>query len=237
MVNCLAVIPCRGGSKGVHRKNLREVGGIPLVAHTINAANASTLITRTIVSTDDDEIASVAKEYGGDVPFIRPEKYATDQAKSIDVVLHALNKCSEQFKEQYDYLILLQPTSPFRDNIHIDSAIKMLVGNKNAESLISVKEVPNECNPHYIYKILDDNYCQPLIDSKEIIRRQDQPKSYVRNGAIYVVKVPYLLQNESLMAERSLAYEMSDESSVNIDTELDLVIARSIADKRVNEKK
>jgi CMP-N,N'-diacetyllegionaminic acid synthase len=232
MVSCLAVIPCRGGSKGVHRKNLREIDGIPLVAHTIHAANASKLITRTIVSTDDDEIASVAKEYGGDVPFIRPEKYATDQAKSIDVVLHALNKCSEQFKEQYDYLILLQPTSPFRDNIHIDSAIKMLVGNKNAESLISVKEVPNECNPHYIYKILDNRYCEPLIESAEIIRRQDQPKSYVRNGAIYVVKVSYLLQNESLLAAKNLAYEMDDESSINIDTELDLIVARSIADTR-----
>ncbi len=232
MVNCLAVIPCRGGSKGVHRKNLREIDGIPLVAHTIHAANASKLITRTIVSTDDDEIASVAKEYGGDVPFIRPEKYATDEAKSIDVVFHALNQCCELFKEQYDYLILLQPTSPFRTSIHIDSAIQMLINDENAESVISVKEVPNECNPFYIYKILDNSYCQPLIESKEIVRRQEQPKSYVRNGAIYVVKVQNLLQNGSLIAAKNLAYEMDDESSINIDTELDLLVTRTIASKR-----
>jgi CMP-N,N'-diacetyllegionaminic acid synthase len=233
----LAIIPARGGSKGIKRKNLQLINQIPLIAHTIEASNKSNLINRMIVSTDDEEIADISKKYGADVPFMRPEKYATDEAKSIDVVLHALNKCSEQFKEQYDYLVLLQPTSPFRNFIHIDSAIQMLIDDDNAESLISVKEVPNECNPYYIYKIFDNSYCQPLIESNEIIRRQEQPKSYVRNGAIYVVKVQYLLQNKSLIAAKNLAYEMDDESSINIDTELDLLIAKSIASKQMNENK
>ena len=107
MVNCLAVIPCRGGSKGIHRKNLREIGGIPLVAHTINAANAATLITRTIVSTDDEEIAIVAKKYGGNVPFIRPSEFASDESKSIDVAMHALRTCAQN-GEHYDIFVLLQ---------------------------------------------------------------------------------------------------------------------------------
>ncbi len=229
----LAVIPARGGSKGIKGKNLQAINDEPLIAYTIKASLNSKLVTKTIVSTDDEKIAKTAIEYGADVPFMRPIEYATDQAKSIDVVLHALKECSSIYSEDYDLLILLQPTSPFRNAMHIDNAIQMLAGVKNADSLISVKEVSNDINPHYLYEITKNDFCEPMFKQDEIVRRQDLPPCYVRNGAIYAVRTRYLEENRSLIAERNLAFEMDDECSINIDTELDLLIARSIALKNL----
>ncbi len=233
----LAVIPARGGSKGIKYKNIQHINNMPMIGHTIKASKQSKLITRTIVSTDDEEIATISKKYLAEVPFLRPEKLANDCAKSISVALHALNACSKKYNEEYDYFVLLQPTSPFRESTHIDCAIQLLIDDNDADSLISVKEVSNECNPHYIYKISNNNYCEPLIESKEILRRQELPKNYVRNGAIYIVKVQYLKEHESLISDKNLAYEMDDESSINIDTELDLLVARSVASLRESNKK
>jgi len=156
-MNVLAVIPARGGSKGIKFKNLQDVGGKPLIAHTIEASISSRLISRTIVSTDDPQIAEVAKEYGASVPFMRPSMYATDTAKSIDVAIHALSECASIYNENYDLFVLLQPTSPFRTATHIDEALMLLSNDPNADSLISVKEVSNDCNPHYIYSLDEGN--------------------------------------------------------------------------------
>ena len=228
MVNCLAVIPCRGGSKGIHRKNLREIGGIPLVAHAINAANASKLITRTIVSTDDEEIASVAREYGGDVPFIRPAKFATDESKSIDVAMHALRACVQK-GEQYDIFVLLQPTTPLRSAQDIDSTIQLLIDNPDYNSAITVKPVGSS-HPNYLYKATnDDGEMTPYIDnSMAEVRRQEFADVYVRNGAVYAVNVSYMLDNSRLLDEPVLTNIMSEETSVNIDNEFELYLAQQI---------
>jgi CMP-N,N'-diacetyllegionaminic acid synthase len=228
MVNCLAVIPCRGGSKGVHRKNLRKIGGIPLVAHTINAANASTLITRTIVSTDDEEIAAVTKEYGGDAPFVRPAEFSTDESKSIDVAMHALRACMQN-GEHYDIFVLLQPTTPLRSAQDIDSTIQLLIDNPSHNSAITVKPVGSS-HPNYLYKTVNDSgEMIPYIDnSMAEIRRQEFADIYVRNGAVYAVRASYMLENSKLLDESVLAHQMSEETSVNIDDEFELYLAQQI---------
>ncbi len=228
MVNCLAVIPCRGGSKGIHRKNLREIGGIPLVAHTINAANAATLITKTIVSTDDEEIAIVAKKYGGDVPFIRPSEFASDESKSIDVAMHALRTCVHN-GEHYDIFVLLQPTTPLRSAQDIDSTIQLLIDNPKFNSAITVKPVGSS-HPNYLYKTVNDSLIMtPYIDNGMAeVRRQEFADIYVRNGAVYAVKTDYMLENSKLIDERVLVHRMSEETSVNIDGEFELYLAQQI---------
>jgi CMP-N-acetylneuraminic acid synthetase len=230
-MNILAIIPARGGSKGVKRKNIRTIDGKPLIAYTIEAANKSSLISRSIVSTEDKEISDVAKRYGADVPFIRSEKYATDEAKSIDVVFEVLDKCKKIFKEKYDLLVLLQPTSPFRDHTHIDNAIQMIIDQSEADSLVSVTEAANSCNPNYLYKSINGKYYAPLIDS-EIIRRQELPIYYVRNGAIYIVRIDYLEKYRSFISKNNLIFKMDERVSVNIDTEMDLLFARVVAESK-----
>ena len=229
----LSVIPARGGSKGIKHKNLQEISGKPLIVHTIEASRSSKLVNRTVVSTDDPKIADVAKKHNADVPFMRPSEYATDTAKSIDVALHALAKCSAIFGECYDLLVLLQPTSPFRKAKHIDEALLLLMEDSNADSLISVREVANDCHPHYVYSINESNRCSPFIGSTAIRRRQDLPSAFVRNGAIYAVKSKYLQQHRRLISEYNIAYRMTNEDSINIDTELDLTLARSLVSKKV----
>ena len=228
MVNCLAVIPCRGGSKRVHRKNLREIGGIPLVAHAINAANASTLITRVIVSTDDEEIAAVAKEYGGDVPFIRPAELAIDESKSIDVAMHALRTCMKNV-EHYDIFVLLQPTTPLRSAQDIDATIQLLIDNPDHNSAITVKPVGSS-HPNYLYKTVNNNgEMIPYIDnSMAEVRRQEFEDIYVRNGAVYAVRTSYMLENSKLLDESVLAHKMSEETSINIDDEFELYLVQQI---------
>ena len=227
----LSVIPARGGSKGIKYKNLQEISGKPLIAFTIEASMSSKLVTRTVVSTDDPKIADLAKQYGADVPFMRPSAYATDTAKSIDVALHAITECSAIYGECYDFFVLLQPTSPFRTAEHIDEALLMLMEDSNADSLISVREVANDCHPYYVYSIKASNRCFPFIESTTIGRRQDLPSAFVRNGAIYAVKSQYLQRHRRLISEHNIAYMMTDEDSVNIDTELDLAFARSLVSK------
>ena len=229
-MNILAIIPARGGSKGVKRKNIRKINKKPLIAYTIEEARKSLLINKYVVSTEDRQISDVAKKYGASIPFSRSKEYSTDEAKTVDVTLEALSKCEKIFKERYDFLVLLQPTSPFRKSVHIDSAIQMMIDQPEADSLISVVKVSNECSPHYLYVKNDKKYCAPLIDG-EIIRRQDIPDYYRRNGAIYVVKTDYFKQNKSFISKANLLLEMSEEFSVNIDTEMDLSFARFIAEQ------
>ena len=227
-MNILAIIPARGGSKRVKRKNIRNINNKPMIAYTVEAAKKSKYITRLIVSTDDDEIANIALNFGAEVPFLRPSMYSTDKAKSIDLVLHSLIECKRIYQENYDFVLLLQPTSPFRNSSHIDEAIQMLIDNSNADSLISVNE-SGHFHPHYLYFPINQNFIKPLIENIEIKGYQEMDKSYIRNGAIYLVKASYLETNKSFIAENNLAILMDELSSINIDTEIDLKLANIIA--------
>jgi pseudaminic acid cytidylyltransferase len=219
----LAIIPARGASKRLPRKNILDLSGKPLIAWTIEAALGSKYIDRVVVSTDDQEIANIAKKHGADIPFIRPSELATDQTTSVDVVLHLLNQL-EKIEDKYDYVILLQPTSPLRTAKNIEEAIKLL-RTKNSDAVISVCE---SGHPPLWYNTLPDdmsmdNFLDASIKNK---RSQDLPKQYRVNGAIYISSIERL-RNESsfFLSENCHAYIMEQNVSIDIDTRDDFDFA------------
>ena len=222
----LALIPARGGSKGVPRKNIKLLNGIPLIEYTIYAAKNSKLITDIIVNSDDDEILEIAQKNKVSI-FKRSRDLATDTSASIDVVCDTLQQLQSQNKF-YDAIILLQPTSPFRPIGFIDEAIEKFLNN-GFDSLISVLEVPHEYNPHWTFE-LKDNQLQIATGEKEIIkRRQDLPKTYFRDGSIYITKTEVLL-NQKTFYGQSIGYiESNPDYYCNIDTLKDWEVAESKA--------
>ncbi len=229
MKNVLAVIPARGGSKGVKRKNLCTVGGVSLVARAINSAKSAKSILRCIVSTDDEEIASAAVEAGGDVPFMRPAELATDTASSVDVLIHAYEFCKRHDNVDYDIVVLLQPTTPFRSGEDIDGTVELLKASPGHKSAVTIAPAEG-CNPHYLYRYQSDNAeILPLLINDSVgERRQDLEKYYIRTGAVYAVMSSYLIGQHRVMGENSLAYIVDAERSINIDSQLELIIANQI---------
>lgn len=213
----LCIIPARGGSKGVPGKNIKLLAGKPLIAYTIASALESKMITECIVSTDSEEIKTVAEQYGINVPFIRPAELATDLAKSIDVVLHALQFMIHQGK-QYYAVLLLQPTNPFRPKAFIDRAIEKYI-NGGFDSLISVLPVPHEYHPHWVFEPDANGHLQIATGENEIIsRRQDLPPAYFRDGSIYITSTEVLLKKKSFYGNRLGFIKADPNCHVNIDT-------------------
>lgn len=212
----LAIITARGGSKGVPRKNIRLLGGKPLISWTIDEAAKSKYVDRTIVSTDDYAIADIARQSGGEVPFIRPEYLAQDDTPGIAPVLHAL----DELKEKYHLIVLLQPTSPLRTVADIDGCIEKLLAS-GSKSCVSV--VAPDKSPYWMYSINEYEYLTPLFDAN-FERRQDIPKVYALNGAVYVAECEWLKSTKSFISDNTVAYVMAKEHSLDIDTELDLRI-------------
>lgn len=210
----LALITARGGSKGIPRKNIKPLNGIPLINWTINAAKNSSYIDRLILTTEDDEIANIAINAGCEVPFMRPPSLATDTATSMDVILHAL----ENIKQNYDYLLLLQPTSPFRTSKQIDDIIKQGL-DREAPLTVSVSEVKK--HPSFMYKLTENLTLTPITSNQQHKRRQDMPKIYEYNGALYLSSIPYLLKNKSFKTEDVQAFIMDTITSVDIDEPID----------------
>jgi N-acylneuraminate cytidylyltransferase len=226
----LGVIPARGGSKGVPRKNLQTVGGIPLVVRAVQSAAQSTRLTRTVVSTDDDEIAQIAAEAGGDVPFRRPDDLAADTAQAIPNIQHALRTVEElEASEPYDAVMMLQPTTPFRTAADIDAAVELLE-TTGSDSVISVVDVGGHhpARMHYVDDGLLGNH--PLSEAYENQNRQELRPMYIRNGAIYLTRREVLLGGSFRGAE-CRAFEMPSERSVNIDGPLDFAFATWLAEQ------
>lgn len=214
----LAVIPARGGSKGVIRKNIREVAGKPLIAWTIEEANKSKYIDRIILSSDDDEIIAVARELGCDVPFVRPAELSMDDTPGVDPVIHAI-----QALPGYDYVVLLQPTSPLRKINDIDGCIELCI-NKQVNSCVSVTE-PDK-SPFWMFTIDDNDLMHPLLEKTTLIlRRQNLPPVYALNGAVYMADTKAIIVNRSFITNETVAYRMSKNNSIDVDTEVDLLIA------------
>ena len=214
----LAIIPARGGSKGVLRKNIRLVGGKPLLARTVESAKASKFIDRLILSSDDNEIIESAKKFGCEVPFKRPKALSTDSAGSIGVVKHAI----KNIQERYDYIVLLQVTSPLRMTEDIDACIKLCVENA-ASSAVSVTKI--EKSPYWFYRINKEFRMSPFLSVKDIpSRRQDSELLYELNGAVYVIDTDKIGECDSFMFDDTCAYEMPQNRSLDIDTELDFKI-------------
>ncbi len=216
----LAIIPARGGSKGVPRKNIREVAGKPLIAWAIEETKKSGYIDRVVVSTDDQEIADIAVQWGGEIPFLRPAEMARDDSPGIAPVIHILNTCDFL----YDLVVLLQPTSPLRTVEDIDGAIAHMVC-QNATACVSVVE-PDK-SPYWMYTMNGDGHLVPLLEG-DYACRQDIPKVYALNGAVYVAETSWLLRTKTFVTDETIAYIMPKERSIDIDTETDLAISSII---------
>ena len=221
----LAVIPARGGSKGVPGKNIKELAGKPLIAYTIEAALTSAVFEKVIVSTDSRKIAEIAVRYGAEVPFLRPKEISGDMTSSDDVILHALEYFGKSGVE-FDEVCKLQPTSPFREASHIKEAYSLFQERK-ADFLVSVCKC--EHSPLWSGVIGEDLRLDNFI-SNEVKRacRQKLPIYYRLNGAIYMGKTESFIKNRNFLGKNSVAYIMAQEVSIDIDSLLDFRVAEII---------
>lgn len=232
--NILAVIPARGGSKGVPRKNIRPLAGLPLIAYTIRAALACPLITDVVVSTDDIEIQHIALEYGAQAPFLRPQELATDTALAIPVVQHAVAEMETRLRKVYDYVAMLQPTTPLRTSGDLTEALKRLIESEK-DGIISVVDVGN-LHPMKMKKFMGDrlvDYEKPPVENPP---RQVMPPVYMVNGAIYATRRDVLMKRGTFQGKYCLGYVMPMERSINIDNEIDFFLAEHLAKHHAAEK-
>lgn len=222
----LGIITARGGSKGLPGKNIRPLHGKPLIARSIIAAQESQHLDSFLVSTDSVEIAEISKSYGAQVPFLRPAELSTDKASSIDVVLHTL----DFLKEVYEWVMILQPTSPLRTAIDIDAAIE-LADSKKADAIVSV--CPNEHHPWLSNTLPDDGNMNSFLRPETQHRtRQEFPMYYRLNGAIFLTKTRALRETRSFFGPRTFAYEMPAERSIDIDHLIDFKLAECYLETR-----
>jgi CMP-N,N'-diacetyllegionaminic acid synthase len=223
----LGVIPARGGSKGVPGKNLRTVAGRPLLAYTADAARESRRLSRVIVSTDDAALREVAQGLRLEVPFMRPKELAKDDTLMLPVLQHAV-RAMKDLGFSAEAVVLLQPTSPLRRGEHIDRAVDLLVSS-GAESVVTVVEVPHQYNPASVMR-LDGERLKPFLHGPLILRRQDKPRVFARNGPAVLVVRTDVLDRDSLYGDDCRPLLMSAEESVDVDTADDFeVIERLLA--------
>jgi CMP-N,N'-diacetyllegionaminic acid synthase len=217
MVRTVAIIPARGGSKGVPRKNIRFVNDFPLISYSIKAALNSKQIQDVFVSTEDKEIAEVSEKFKAKI-IPRPMELAQDKSSTIDVIIHAVKYLTQKGMKP-DNVILLQPTSPLRTSEDIDKAMEIFLNNE-CDSVISVVEM--EHPPYWCYK-LTNKFMEPLFGEEYLSkRRQDLPKTFSPNGAIYIAKPSIIEKYKGFDTPRSIPYLMSNERSMDIDSEFDL---------------
>ena len=228
----LAVIPARGGSKGIPSKNIIEVGGKPLIQYTIDCAKHSRYIDRAVISTDSEEIKKVSIECGGDVPFMRPKELALDTSKTIDCIVHAVNTLKEM-GETYDYVMIIQNTVPLRKFWHVDESIEKLI-DSNERSLVSVTEV--EQHPILMRTINEDGTVKNLLPMSSTMRRQDFPKFYKVDGAIAIQKIDEEFNLNTSINDGRLAYIMDSKYSTDIDSYIDIKVIEYYLEKEKEEE-
>lgn len=229
----LAIIPARGGSKGIPKKNIKDLCGKPLIQYTIEAAKKSKYIDRVIVSSDDSEILNTVKNVGIDIPFIRPNEIAKDDTPSMDVIMHCLEWLKRNEEYIPKYICLLQCTSPFRNEQHIDEAIEKMI-SENGSAIVSVCE--SEVSPYWMKKIENGKLIDFINNNETYYRRQDLPKVYQLNGAIYISEINNLIKNRKWYTDNTLGYVMDSASSIDIDTALDFKLAEIIMKEEKDER-
>jgi len=220
MGTVLSVIPCRGGSKGIPRKNIRPVAGKPLLEHTVRASLDSEIVDRTIVSTDDATIASIAEDAGADVPFTRPAELATDNAAIEPVIRHAIDFLSKSEGVSYDTILLLQVTSPLRTASHIDEALTQY-RESGADSLVAVYE-------DHSYRWTEQPDGATIVNYESRLRRQDKEPEYVESGAIYAVDVDRFVETGDLQSGKTTLFVLDSISALDIDRPFELWLADKI---------
>jgi len=228
----LAIITARSGSKGLKDKNIKKLNGKPMMAYTIEAAEKSGIFDDIIVSTDSEKYAKISVDYGAQVPFLRPESLASDTASSMDVIEYTILEL-EKRGLKYDYFILLQPTSPLRDEKDIFNAVKLLF-EKNANAIVSVCEVDH--SPLLMNTLEKSLSMDKFIPDNISNRRQDLPKHYRLNGAIYLSSMEYFLLYKNFYKEKSYAYIMDGKDSIDIDGDVDFLLASVLMKNKINCK-
>jgi len=226
----LAIIPARGGSKGLPGKNIKDLCGKPLITWSIDVAEACSSIDKIVVSTDDDQIADCAKKYDAEVPFMRPQELASDTASIIDVIFHTIDWFKKHQDFRPEYILLLQPTSPLRTIEDIEGTIQMLK-DKDARAVVSVCETDH--HPWWSNILPEDGNMKDFL-RRDILnkRRQDLPIFYWLNGAVYLAATNYLCEHNGFFGPNTFAYKMPKERSVDIDSTIDFKLAALL----LNEK-
>ncbi len=220
-MNVLGVVPARGGSRAIPRKNLALLGGRPLLAWTAEAARASRRLDRVVLSTDGAEIAETGRALGLEVPFLRPAALAADDTPMVDVLRHVVTALEARDGWRADVLVLLQPTSPFRRAEHVDAAVERLLAT-GADTVVSVVEVPHQFSPASVMR-LDGDRLTPYEGGPMVLRRQDKPRVYARNGpAVLVIRRDVMMIKGLLYGDDTRAYPMNADDSVDIDGPEDL---------------
>ena len=222
----LAVVPARGGSKGVKLKNLKKINNISLIGHVSNVLNNLPIIDNKIVSTDHKDIIKESLKYNIDVPFIRPNKISRDKIGDIEVLFHALNASEKHYKTKFDYIVMLQPTSPFRDYKIILKMIRKAINNKY-DALWSISEIDIKFHP-FKQLTISQNHLKyhDQLNAKKIIARQQLKKTYIRNGICYIFSRK-IIKNKKIINHNS-GYEIINHQYVNIDTLEDIKLANKL---------
>ncbi|MCD4676451.1 MAG: acylneuraminate cytidylyltransferase family protein [Desulfobacula sp.] len=231
----LGLIPARGGSKGLLGKNIINIAGKPLIAWTIECAQKSRYLDGVIVSTDDNKIAKVCKEYKARVPFLRPPHLASDTATSIDVVIHAIDVLKDK-GEEYDYVCLLEPTSPLRQPHDIDDSIQQLIDKPKADAIVGISPLES-MHPEFNLVINDQKYISKYETGQSIksLRRQDLMPVYFFEGTIYISKIFVLREKMGFYHDKTLGYVVPRYKSIEIDDRYDLIMAEALLKERLNE--
>lgn len=223
----LAIIPARGGSKGLPGKNIKELCGKPLIAWSIEAGLKSKYIDEVMVTTDSQDIADIAKKYGANVPFLRPDYLANDIATSFDVIKHTIDFYKNEFKREFDYIILLEPTSPLREVSDIDNAIDQFL-NSSADSIVGIAKTEGQ-NPAFLVLTNEKNFISGYENhDMKVLRRQDIKDIYFFEGTIYISKTNVLLHKETFYHENTIGYEVPKYKSLEIDDMDDFVMVEAI---------
>ena len=225
----LGIIPARGGSKGIPLKNIKEINKKPLISWTIDSAQKSKYLDRYFVSTDSEEIAYIAEKNGAEIPFLRPKELAADDSPSYEAILHAIHKFKEN-DEFFDYVALLEPTSPLRKADDIDNAISKLVDNIDADSLVTLGEVHME-HPMIVKKI-NGEYVSPYIDNiKKIYQRQQADSAYFPYGVIYICKTSVFEKEKSFYLKKTIPYYLERWQNYEVDDIIDFNIVEQLINK------
>lgn len=236
----LAIIPARGGSKGIPRKNIRPLADKPLIAWTILAAKASRYITRVICSTDDADISNTALTYGAEVPFLRPDHLAVDLSTDVDFLTHALQWLETHESYHPDIVIRLPPTSPLRTAAQIDEGVETLLAHPEADACRPITEAPK--HPYKMWRVAEDTvYLEPFLPASFTqmeepynLPRQLLPKAYIHTGAMDIMRTDTILKLKSTSGKKMTYFFMPLEDSVNIDHQLDFELAELLMKKRLN---
>lgn len=212
----LGLIPARGGSRGIPQKNVRLLGGKPLLQYTVEAALGARGLSRVVLSTEDEGIAALGRQCGVDVPFRRPAELAQDDTPTLAVVLHAVSWL-EGVGDRFDAVCVLQPTHPLRRPQHVEACIELL-DRSGADAVMTVLRVPPRYNPHWVYFLDDVGQLHLASGAREPIpRRQELPTAFHREGSVYIARRDVVVKQQSMYGERVVGYELDTEQSVNID--------------------